>query len=181
MKLAHLASVLLNHQPQTFPVRENKPAAVLIPIMGNEIIFTERAAHLPHHPGQISFPGGRLEPKETGQEAAIRESEEELGIQPQNIKVLGRLHDVWSPKLFHIQCFVAALEPQKLLPNPDEVGRVFKVPISQIFEPHRHETKPWPAKPERDVHYYHFDEGLVWGVTGQMTYNLIQTWKGQKT
>ena len=172
MDVESILARLRAYQPQRLPTRNLTPAAVLIPlILGDDtgILFTQRAQHLKHHQGQISFPGGRLEAGETALDAALREAHEEIGLASHSLEVLGQIDDVYSPLGYHIQCFVAAVDSWTPKLNHDEVDDVFSVTLEELFDPSLHETRPWYRDTAIEVHYFHFQHGLVWGVTGWMT------------
>ncbi|MCB9397858.1 MAG: CoA pyrophosphatase [Acidobacteria bacterium] len=173
MQPARIQALLQESRPVQLPIQGLKPAAVMIPILEDgTLLFTERAAHLPHHAGQISFPGGRIEPGESAQQAALRESQEEVGMQPGSVTWLGQLDDVYSPRGYHISCHVAWVRLQTFEPNPAEVSALHAVSCLQLWQAQRHSTKPWPARPEIAVHYFQLEPVLVWGVTGQILFNL---------
>ncbi len=118
-----------------------KAAAVLLLLYGHEgrwrLPLTLRPAHLPDHAGQVSLPGGAIEPGETGRQAALREFHEELGAVEQQIELLGRLSSVYvQASNFCIEPWVGASgrRPQ-LVPHPAEVDTVFEVPVDHLLDP----------------------------------------------
>lgn len=172
---------LSRYQARERPDLGLRKAAVLIPIQRSEtIFFTQRASHLNHHQGQISFPGGRLDAGETGWQAALREAEEEVGLAASQVVPLGRIDDVYSPLGYHIQCYVGAVSddwtPQ---PNIHEVDSVIAVPLEELLDEARHSMKPWPRDPTIQVHYFDFTDAMVWGVTGWMTRILQSVLRGE--
>jgi len=161
------------YMPRELPESGHRPAAVLIPILDDAartLLFTERGADLKHHAGQISFPGGKIEPEERPWEAALREAHEEIGLQPAAVRRLGRLDDVCSPRGFHIRCYVGLVQPFEPRLNHGEVARLIQVPLEELLDERRHRIKPYNRF--RTVHYFHFENGLVWGVTGLIAYRL---------
>lgn len=151
-----------------------KASAVLVPFVKCDnqlgLLFTQRSEKMKHHPGQISFPGGKLEKGETAWECALREANEEVGIS--QVSFMGRLDDVISPKGFHIQCLAGLVQSSDLLINKDEVVKTFWVPLTEVLDLQRHEARPWKKIPGVTVHYFHFSDCLVWGVTGKITFLL---------
>ncbi len=167
------------YEPKLLDRKDLRSSAVLIPILkrsGNQLLFTLRARHLRHHAGQISFPGGGVEPEERPWRAALREAEEEIGLAPEKVRPFGRLDDVYSPRGFHIQCFVGLVERFEPRLNPGEVEKLVEVDLDELFDDRLHEVRPRGNFPE--VHYFHFKHGLVWGVTGLITYRLRQVLRG---
>lgn len=120
------------------------PAAVLIPIVnhpdGLTVLLTERAADLRHHPGQISFPGGRFEPGESDPvAAALRETEEEIGLDRRHVEVLGFLPDQLIITGYRVTPVVALVEPgTEFRLDPVEVAAVFEVPLRHVLDPANH-------------------------------------------
>src|SRR5581483_3917316 len=122
------------------------PAAVLVPVISepghaDRLLFTERRHDLSTHAGQIAFPGGKQDAEDADHAAcAVRETTEELGIEPASIEVLGLLDDVPTPTRFVITPVVARLRgPLTMTPNPAEVASVFAVPLDALADPRSEE------------------------------------------
>lgn len=171
------------------PVRPALPpgaSAVLLPLVHRDgalsVVFTRRASHLARHPGQISFPGGGIEPQDKGPaEAALRETEEEVGIPARSVEVLGHLADYTTYYGRLVCCYVGAVGPDAPPPRiaaPDEVAEVLVLPIARFLEGAEYEARYLPGDPRRDgvVHYWRFP-GLtppVWGITAELMARFLQ-------
>ena len=156
-----------------------KPAAVLLPVIdrGGEstILLTQRNERLSSHSGQIALPGGKIDPGETPEQAALREAQEEIGLDPNQIDVLGTFGTYFSGSGYSISPVVGMVrgEPE-LTVNHDEVAAVFEVPLSFLMDQknHHHESRFWQDK---EVFYYtipYADESVdppvewrIWGLT----------------
>lgn len=159
-----------------------RDAAVLIPIIedANEpaVILTVRTAHLSSHAGQIAFPGGKIDREDHGPAAAaIREAEEEIGLEPKAIRMIGELSPYLTGSGFRVVPVVAEVEPdQRLIPNPHEVDDVFEVPLSFLMNPanHQRQSRKWEG---RDRYFYAmpFGERYIWGVTAGIIRSLYET------
>jgi 8-oxo-dGTP pyrophosphatase MutT (NUDIX family) len=118
-----------------------RAASVLLTLLerpgGLTVLFTERAAHLKDHAGQISFPGGRIDERETAVDAALREAHEEIGLEPAGVEVLGALDDLLTGTGFLITPVVGYVASGEFVaaPDPTEVASVFEVPLVFICEP----------------------------------------------
>jgi 8-oxo-dGTP pyrophosphatase MutT (NUDIX family) len=155
------------------------PAAVLVPVIaagpGPNVIFTKRAAGLADHAGEISFPGGRIEPGDADPvAAALRESEEELGLPPSCIEILGFL-DLYETRTgFRVAPVVGLLtRPFELRPDPREVAEVLEVPFAHLLDPvnyRRHEAEAGGIK--RHFHAVPYGGHVIWGATAGMLMNL---------
>lgn len=158
-----------------------RPAAVLVPIVdrpeGPTVLLTRRTAHLRAHAGQISFPGGRMEPHdETPEHTALRETEEEVGIQPHRVEIVGRLDVYRTVTNFAVTPVVGIVSPDfDPTPDPYEVAEVFETPLAFLLDSanhHRHtgwfngNPRKWWAMPYGD--YY------IWGATAGMLMNLYE-------
>ena len=157
---------------------------MLITLVGDEgdddgpasVVLIRRAAHLRANPGEIAFPGGRIEPGEAALAAALREAEEEVGLSASSVEVLGGLASVRSPRRpFPILPFVAAARGRPALrANPDEVERVLVVPLADLVAGHYWQER-WDraGEPARVMHFFDLGEDAIWGATAQMLHTLL--------
>ena len=174
-----LARRLAAHAPRRMEIEGFRRAAVLVPLLdaagGVEERFTVRAAALKSHAGEIAFPGGRLDPGESHLEAALRETQEEVGLVVTPEQVLGRLSDHPSPAGYVATPFVARVPwPQPLELNTAEVDTVFSVPLAELaaIEP---DTRVAELKRYRRLLYsYPWGEYLIWGFTGNVVRDLLE-------
>jgi len=158
-----------------------RPASVLVPIVERpeelRVLFTRRTAHLRDHSGQISFPGGRAEPHDPSPEAtALREAEEEIGLDPRRVEVLGRLSDYHTRTDFRVTPVVALVAaPFELRLDAHEVDEVFEVPLSFLLDPANHQRHAREFQ-GRQVHYFAIPWGeyYIWGATAGMLVNLYR-------
>jgi len=157
-------------------------AGVLVPLVvreeGLSVLLTQRTAHLIHHGGQISFPGGRVENEDPDpQAAALRETEEETGLDRNKIDVVGRLDAYATITGFHITPVVGLLHPP-LSFNPDEfeVAEIFEVPLSFIMDPanHQRHSRTLPSGEKRYFYAIPYEERYIWGATAGMLVNLYE-------
>ncbi len=146
-------------------------AAVLIPIIARPeptILFTQRTATLARHSGQVSFPGGRRDASDLSPlETALRETQEETGIEPAFIKVAGYLPRYRTGTGYDISPVVGVLATGfTLMPNPQEVANTFEVPLALFLDPanRRIETRLWGAR-ERSFYVFTHNGHAIWGAT----------------
>jgi len=159
-------------------VRPIRPAAVLVPIVDHAqptVLLTQRAQHLPNHPGQISFPGGKIETDDADPlAAALRETEEEIGLGSGFIESLGYLDLYMTTLGYRIVPVIARVKPGfKLRLNTSEVEATFEVPLAFLMDQtnvQRH-ARDWQGMTR---HYYAitFGERYIWGVTAGILRNL---------
>lgn len=168
---------LADYRPPTIPLGEHRASAVLVPYLpsSQHLLYTLRSRQLKKHPGQISFPGGGIDPGESPWEAALREAWEEVGLPPERVQYLGEIDPVYSPRGYHIRCFVGLCEPFEPVLNLEEVEALVEVGIDELFDESVHEVRPW--NDYADVHYFQFGQGQVWGVTGYITWRLREILK----
>jgi 8-oxo-dGTP pyrophosphatase MutT (NUDIX family) len=157
------------------------PAAVLVPIIdhadGLTVLLTERAPDLRHHPGQISFPGGRIEASDAGPlEAALRETEEEIGLPRSSVEVLGFLPDHLIVSGYSITPVVALVTPgSPLTLDPVEVAAVFEGPLAYVLDPANHRVRRRPAGDDViELYDLPYGKRNIWGATAGMLMTLYR-------
>jgi 8-oxo-dGTP pyrophosphatase MutT (NUDIX family) len=159
-------------------VRPIKPAAVLVPVVERAepmVLLTQRTAHLKNHAGQISFPGGKIEPTDADPlAAALRETDEEIALEGRFIEPIGYLDLYLSAFGFRIVPTLARVQPGFTLRlNPDEVDDVFEVPLAFLMAPENHQTHTRPWQGMMRTHYaMPFGERYIWGATAGILRNL---------
>jgi 8-oxo-dGTP pyrophosphatase MutT (NUDIX family) len=148
------------------------PAAVLICLVerpeGLSVILTRRADTLRQHTGQVALPGGRCDPGETPWDAALRESEEEIGLPREKVAVAGLSTPYRTGTGFHITPVVGFAAPDlELTPNPDEVADIFETPFGFLMDPANHERREGrtPAGDLRRFYAITWEDRLIWGAT----------------
>lgn len=156
-------------------------AAVLVPVVdhaeGATIILTQRSSQLRRHSGQIALPGGRIDPTDASPEsAAMREAEEEIGLPPSRVDIVGRMPDYVTGSGYRILPVLSVVSPDlPLTLNPDEVEAAFEVPLAFLMDPanHRRESRIWQ---ERERFYYTmpYGERFIWGVTAGILHMLYE-------
>jgi 8-oxo-dGTP pyrophosphatase MutT (NUDIX family) len=162
------------------------PAAVLMPIVLREpsatVLFTQRSAALKHHAGQISFPGGRLESSDASPiAAALREAQEEVGLEAQFVTVIGFLPDHIIGSGFRVTPVVSFVRPGfTLIPDAREVEDTFEVPLDFLFDPanFRPRMRQYvPELPPVQLNDIPFNERNIWGATAGMLMSLYRLCK----
>ncbi|MEJ0013586.1 MAG: CoA pyrophosphatase [Bauldia sp.] len=172
----HVLNPDLTGVPATY-----RDAAVLIPVVAREpeatVIMTLRTEHLPNHAGQIAFPGGKIDAEDASPvAAALRETEEEIGLGRDLISVVGTLPPYLSRTGFRIVPVLARVEVGYVLaPNPDEVADVFEVPLAFLMNPanHRRASRSFYGR-ERWFYEIPFAERYIWGVSAGIIRGLYE-------
>ena len=157
-----------------------RDAAVLIALTDRPtpgVILTQRPQWLRSHAGQVAFPGGKIDPGDRGAiDAALREAEEEIGLNRRDVMVAGTTTAYRSGSGYHITPVLGVIPPDLPLdPNPDEVADWFEVPLDILFDPGNYQLRHanWQGQ---DRHYYDMDwQGRrIWGVTADIILNLAR-------
>ncbi|MGR5166699.1 CoA pyrophosphatase [Vibrio astriarenae] len=163
----------------TMPIEQFRAAAVLIGFIerpgGLSVLLTKRAKHLRHHPGQISFPGGKQDPTDHSLlETAIRETEEEVGIPSSKITPIGTLPPLPTISQFNVTPILAFIDDNhQLTINRDEVAEVIEIPVVKLLDPSVLKTTTVTIKrTHHRLFGISYKNHFIWGVTGQILHNL---------
>lgn len=165
--------------PRIHQHRTLKDAAVLVPIVVNNnqlsVLLTKRASHLAHHPGQISFPGGKVEAFDENVIAtALRETQEEVGLSGDAIDVIGQLHPYDTITGFHITPIVALVQSEQHYQlDHNEVAEIFQVPLSHfLHQQNRITLSLMHHGNNHNVHFIPYQDYNIWGATAAMLQDL---------
>lgn len=163
--------------------RTLRAAGVLVGVMdgpdGPSVLLTKRSSKLKHHPGQIAFPGGKVEPSDMGPvQAALREAHEEVGLPPENVRVIGTMPTHETVTRFTVTPVLALIETDFTpVPEIGEVEEVFTVPLSHVTNPDRFsvEGRHWRGTRR---HYFTVPYGpyYIWGATARILRGLADRW-----
>ena len=179
-----VARRLAEREPRRAP-RRLRAAAVLVPILAEadapgeaeHIVLTRRSETLRRQPGDIAFPGGAVEPGDPSVlDAALRESAEEVGLDPGDVTVLGQLDERETINGFHLTPFVGWVRGPYRFETNHEVGELLRVPVSALREEERLvvEQRRLPDGSMRDVYHYYYEGHDIWGITGQILRELLE-------
>jgi 8-oxo-dGTP pyrophosphatase MutT (NUDIX family) len=166
--------------PLGLPDEKSRRASVLVPFVRVDgvwhLLLTRRTEDLEHHKGQVAFPGGAEEDGETREQTALREAFEEIGLAEEKVELIGRLDDMRTPTGFVITPvtgFVSSID--ELRANPDEVSRVFTVPLDLFADPRNAEMKEMTLdRKVREVWFYRYDAETIWGATALIIRSVIE-------
>lgn len=171
-----IKEILASRTKNPLPDSQGKRAAVLIPLFKKDgeyhILFTKRTEKVEHHKGQISFPGGRQDKNDPHLLAtALREAEEEMGIAPQDVEILGELDDFCTASTdFCISPFVALIPyPYPFQVNPHEIAEVIEAPLSALrLESQMHQEIFLREGELVPVYFYEYQNYTIWGATARI-------------
>lgn len=184
-----LRSVLTRRVPLILPPEATRrQAAVLLPLFKDatdyHLLFTKRTETLKHHKGQVSFPGGSFEPADGDlATTALRESYEEVGIQPEHVSLLGRLDDLSTFSTnFTISPFVGLIPyPYPFRPNPIEVASIFEVPVPVLADPAvgRSYLRTRDDGATIEDYEFHINGQVIWGATARIIRHFLSIINGE--
>ena len=165
--------------------RGHCPAAVLVPLVARgqvpTVLLTRRTDHLHHHPGQISFPGGRVEDADTSPiDTALRETEEEIGLHRRHVELIGTLPDYLTGTGFRVTPVVGLVTPPfELTLDAFEVAEAFEVPLSHFLDPANHEQHSIVHEGRlRQFHAMPYQGYFIWGATAGIIMSLYRVLRG---
>lgn len=165
---------------------DTRPAAVLIPLYqaeaGWHVLFTQRTHLVETHKGQVSFPGGRVDPEDEDRVAtALREAEEEIGLRREHVTVLGQLDELLTVTQYRITPIVGVFGwPYPFVLSEAELSAVFGVPLTWLANPQNLEIRfrePLVTGPKVPVYYLQYEAYTIWGATARMLINLLDVLK----
>ena len=187
MNSASLERLLAERTRRSLSIPDFRSAAVLVAVTTGphpELILTRRGATLPTHQGQIAFPGGKLEAGEDAVQAALREASEEVALEPTAVRVLGLMHDVWTPQGFQVTPVLATIAPDVTLePQLGEVAALLRVPLADLqrmtprvelrLEPPLGGRWPPGVVEPRQILHYDWRGVDIWGMTAFVIEDLL--------
>ncbi|WOC16911.1 CoA pyrophosphatase [Pseudochrobactrum sp. MP213Fo] len=158
-----------------------KPAAVLVPVVDYgdhaSVLLTTRNAQMRSHSGQVAFPGGKIDADDLSPEhAALREANEEIGLEARHAQTLGRLPQYMTGSGYAVTPVLAVIRrPFELHANPDEVADIFEVPLSFLMDPQEHQRESRIfAGHERFYYAIHYQNRTIWGATAGIIRSLYE-------
>lgn len=163
-----------------YPLPESgRPAAVLLPIIERgaslNVLFTVRASHLKHHGGQISFPGGKLEPSDRDLiHTALRETHEEIGIPPSQVEIIGQLPRYRTISRYDVLPYIGFVQgPINLVLDHNEVAQTFEVPLLYLMDKNNHLIH-WVTRKNKHypIYFIPWQDKNIWGATAAFVRNL---------
>jgi 8-oxo-dGTP pyrophosphatase MutT (NUDIX family) len=161
------------------PGAKVKCAAVLVPLVRYDdawhLLYTRRTERVESHKGQVSFPGGACDAGETTPEqTALREAREEIGVTPQDVRLLGRLNTMITITHFRVTPVVGVIPwPYVFRVENAEVARVFTIPLNWLAESRNRWEFPFPDRKRALIAYHPYDGELLWGATAHMTVDFV--------
>ncbi len=165
-----------------------RPAAVLVGLVEREdgltVLLTRRSDTMRSHTGQIAFPGGRCDPGETPWVTALREAQEEVGLDPGFVTLSGLLHGYQTVTGFHVTPVVGFIDPAaQFVASPEEVADVFETPFDFLMDPANHERqhRVTPSGERRNFYAMPWNDRFIWGATAGMLRALYERLHDEST
>lgn len=164
---------------------ERHEAAVLAPVLERDgsphLLFTKRADHLGEHPGQMSFPGGGREPSDDSLfDTAVREANEEIGLEPPDVDLVGQLDDIRTVTRYSVTPFVSRVPDREYRPDEREVAEIAVLPVGGFtdLDNYECELRDHPHYGEILIHFFHVGGYTVWGATARILVQLLELTTG---
>lgn len=162
-----------------------RPSAVLVLVAegssGAEVLLTRRSLSMRNHRGEVSFPGGRLDPGETYEQAALREADEEVGLPHHAVELVGRLSPISTlvSKSWIVPVVGRLLRPVEVAARTEEVDRVLWTPLHDLTRPGTFREEWWGLPDgERPLYFFELDDETVWGATARMLHEVLRVAHG---
>jgi len=177
--LARLRTIVAQRPAIEIDAPQFRRACVLVPIVrdadGWSILFSRRSENLAAHSGQIAFPGGGVEAGESLEAAALREADEEVGIAPRYVELIGRLDDLVTNSGFLVAPFIGVIaERIEYVLQAGEVEEVFEVPLDALLDPMLPEVRYVSFRKKRyPAYFYPYGANEIWGLTGRMLKSFL--------
>ncbi len=178
---ADIERFLRDHKPEPLPHDGLLRAAVLFPLLDadgrTEILLTKRTEAVEHHKGQVSFPGGMMDPEDKhAEDTALREAQEEIGLDPADVQIIGRTTELVTPTGFLITPVIGKLRGRpNLVLNPAEVEEAFFAPVDLFLDPRAEisGTREWHGQ---SVTFYSYEHAghRIWGVTAHIIRTFLR-------
>jgi 8-oxo-dGTP pyrophosphatase MutT (NUDIX family) len=176
-----LSQILKAHIKKPITLKDFKASAVLAPLFTKNsedyLLFTVRNEKVRHHKGEICFPGGVFDPSDHDLlRTALRECEEELGIQKKDIEILGELDDLITPTMYRISPYVGRIpHPYPFEVNPREIAELFEVPLSHFLNEKNLKLKRVEYFGEKvEIPFYEWKHHNIWGATARVVKQLVE-------
>ncbi|MDE0035229.1 MAG: CoA pyrophosphatase [Deltaproteobacteria bacterium] len=172
--------ILTTRTPKAIIGGDFRAAAVLAPIQerpdGDYLILTLRADNLSSHSGQVAFPGGSVDPGDDGPLAtALRETEEEIGVDPGHVRIVGQLDQVFAGYNFLVTPFVGLIPyPYEFRPDPRETAEVFSVPVAALLRQEALTLDSRLSQRSEPIYHFQYQEWDIWGATARMVKQLLE-------
>lgn len=177
-----IAKILQSRSPRSLSGHQFRPAAVLVPLQeredGDYLVLTQRAEGLNSHSGQVAFPGGAVDPQDAGAlETALRESHEEIGIDPRHVRVLGQLDQTTAAAHYLVTPFVGLIPfPYEFRLNEAETTQVFAVPIAALLDAScfRMEARQSISGRSDPIYHFQYKQWDIWGATARIIKQFLE-------
>ena len=178
---SNIRRVLDGHHPVPVSNPALTAAAVLIPVLGSganqRLLFTVRTSRVEHHKGEVSFPGGARDDEDATLEAtALREVWEEVGIEPDDVRILGRISDHETRSGFAVTPFVGSVVTSRYNPSGLEVAELLEAPVDEIWDRYRQgpEMVAYGDGPPAPAYEFHHRGHRIWGATARMLVDFLE-------